>query len=95
MNIWVACFRNMYQSELKPLSNIKGGRNINSIPRGSIFDIVFIDYPIIPISLEKYPRPTLIKNKVGVYGTHEYIDRSFFTNTAIVKPKNRKSNAKT
>lgn len=40
MNICVACFLNIYQSELNPLSNIKGGKNISRMPRGSILDIV-------------------------------------------------------
>lgn len=40
IKICVACFLNMYQSELNPLSNIKGGKNINKIPLGSIVDIV-------------------------------------------------------
>jgi hypothetical protein len=62
---------------------------------GSIFAIVLIDYPIIPISFEKYPSPTLIKNNVGVYGTNEYIDLNFFTNTAIVNPKNKNNRART
>jgi hypothetical protein len=43
----------MYQSELNPLSKIKGGKNISKIPFGSMLDIVLIDYPIIPMSLEK------------------------------------------
>jgi len=48
INIWDACFLNTYQSELKELSNIKGGRNISNIPRGSMLDIVYIELPIIP-----------------------------------------------
>lgn len=40
MNICVACFLKMYQSELNPLSNIRGGKNINRMPRGSMLDIV-------------------------------------------------------
>jgi hypothetical protein len=39
----------MYQSELNELSNISGGKNINKIERGSIYDIVFIDYPMTPV----------------------------------------------
>lgn len=49
INICTACFLNMYQSELNALSNIKGGKNISKMPLGSIFDIVVIDYPRIPI----------------------------------------------
>jgi hypothetical protein len=65
------------------------------MPRGFILAIVVSDYPKIPISLEKKPRPTLIKKSVGVYGIHGYIDLNFLTITAIVKPKNRKSKAST
>jgi hypothetical protein len=39
----------MYQSELNELSKINGGKNINKIERGSIYDIVLIDYPITPV----------------------------------------------
>lgn len=53
IKICIACFLKTYQSELNALSNISGGKNINKIPRGSICDIVSIDYPIIPISFEK------------------------------------------
>jgi hypothetical protein len=66
IKICIACFLKMYQSELNALSKIKGGRKINSMPLGSIFDIVLIDYPIMPMSFEKYPSPTLTKNNVGV-----------------------------
>jgi len=66
MNICNDCFLKMYQSELNALSNMRGGKKMSRIPRGSIYDIVLIDYPIIPISFEKYPRPTLIRNNVGV-----------------------------
>ena len=38
----------MYQSELKELSKINGGKNIKSIPRGSMEDISSIDLPIMP-----------------------------------------------
>lgn len=52
-NICVACFLKMYQSELNPLSNMSGGKKINRIPLGSILDTASIDYPRMPISLEK------------------------------------------
>ena len=48
MKIWTDCFLKMYQSELKELSKINGGKNIKSIPRGSMEDISSIDLPIMP-----------------------------------------------
>lgn len=53
IKICVDCFRNMYQSELKPLSNINGGKKIIRMPLGFILAIVVSDYPKIPMSLEK------------------------------------------
>lgn len=61
----------MYQSELNELSKINGGKNINKIERGSIYDIVLIDYPITPVWLHVYPRITLKRNNVGAYGIQE------------------------
>ena len=94
INIWMDCFLKIYQSELNELSKIRGGKNINSIDLGSIKEIFLIDYPMMPVLLHVYPNPTLIKNNVGVYGIQEYIDRSFFIITAIVKPKNRNIKAR-
>ena len=64
------------------------------MPRGFILAIVVSDYPKIPISLEKKPRPTLIKKSVGVYGIHGYIDLNFLMITAMVRPKNIKMRAR-
>lgn len=49
MKICIDCFLKIYQSELKELSKIRGGRKMSRIPRGSIDDICLIDYPIIPV----------------------------------------------
>ncbi len=49
IKIWTDCFLNIYQSELKELSNMSGGRNIKSIPCGFISEICLIDSPMTPV----------------------------------------------
>lgn len=71
MNICTDCFLKMYQSELKELSKISGGKKMSKMPCGSIEEICLIDYPITPVCSHVNPSPRLIKNKVGVYGTQE------------------------
>ena len=56
----------MYQSELKELSKISGGKNMRRIPRGSMDDIYSIDLPMMPKSGEKYPKLMLMRKRVGV-----------------------------
>lgn len=48
----------------------------------------------MPVFSHVYPRPTLIKNNVGVYGIHEYALRRLRIITAIVKPKNINNKAR-
>jgi len=43
----------------------------------------------MPVLLHVYPSRTLMRNNVGVYGTHEYIERILLIITAIVRPKNK------
>lgn len=66
IRIWIDCFLKMYQSALKALSKINGGKKINKMLWGFIFDTATIDYPRIPKSGEKYPSKILIKKRVGV-----------------------------
>ncbi len=85
----------MYQSELKELSKIKGGKKMISILLGSIVDISSIESPISPKWLLKYPSPTLTMNRVGVYGMKVNALCNCFNITAMVKAKNRNNIAKT
>lgn len=66
INICTDCFLKMYQSELKELSKMRGGRKISNMPCGSMDDICLIDYPMMPVCSHVQPSPTLTRNKVGV-----------------------------
>lgn len=45
---------------------MSGGRKISRMPCGSMEEICLIDSPIMPVCSHVQPRPTLIRNKVGV-----------------------------
>ena len=53
INIWIDCFLKMYQSELKELSKMRGGRKMSKIPLGSMDDICLIELPTMPRLYEK------------------------------------------
>lgn len=48
MKICTACFLKTYQSELKELSKMSGGRKIKRIPLGSMPEVASIESPMIP-----------------------------------------------
>lgn len=68
MNIWTACFRKTYQSELNELSKMRGGKKIKRIPLGSIPEVASIESPIIPNFYENFPIKILTTKSVGVKG---------------------------
>lgn len=69
IKICPTCFLNTYQSELKELSKISGGKNMRRIPLGSIPEVASIESPIIPRFYENFPIRILTTKRVGVKGT--------------------------
>ena len=68
MKICADCLLKTYQSELKELSKIRGGKNIRRIPLGSIPDVASIESPMIPRLSENLPITMLVMKRVGVKG---------------------------
>lgn len=68
IKICTACFLKTYQSELKELSKIRGGKKIKRMPRGSMPEVASIESPIMPNFYENLPMRILTINRVGVKG---------------------------
>lgn len=94
MKICTACFLKTYQSELKELSKISGGRKIKRIPRGSIPDVAYIESPIMPKLSENLPMRILTMKRVGVNGMNFHIFCKLLMTMATVSEKNKNSRTK-
>lgn len=90
IKIWDACFRKTYQSELKELSKINGGKKISKIPRGSMPEVAFIESPTMPKLSENFPITILITKRVGAKGRKLHFFCKLFMTIAIVREKNKK-----
>jgi len=83
--------RKTYQSELKELSKMRGGKNINRIPLGSMPDVASIESPIIPRNCENFPIRILTTNRVGVNGRNLHIFCKLLMTMAKLREKNKNS----
>ena len=91
MKIWADCFLKTYQSELKELSKMSGGKKISNIPLGSMPDVAFIESPTIPKLSENFPITMLAMNRVGVKGIKFHRFCRLFMTIAKVNEKNKKN----
>jgi len=91
IKICPACFLKTYQSELKELSKMSGGKKMRRIPRGSMPDVAVIESPTIPRCPENLPMSMLVMKRVGVNGMKLHTFCKLLMTIATVNEKNKKN----